>query len=158
MTQLQQLTANATPVEKKTFQAGSRSTCSRPRSTMVVPVRRRLRTKTPPAPPQRAPSMGLVRRRMGSKGPPPQPASQPSSRRDSGGALVQDQDKEEVIHLPDEVYQDPVAVKVQEAHQVIEEMEVRGDSGGDDDETFMGTDEDPNMPDIPNRSRLRRRR
>ena len=39
-------------------------------STMVVPVRRRLRTKTPPAAAQRVPSMGLVRRRMRSKGPP----------------------------------------------------------------------------------------
>ena len=48
-------------------------------STMVVPVRQRLRTKTPPAGAQRVPSMGVVRlrRRMRSKGPPPQPRSQP---------------------------------------------------------------------------------
>ena len=46
-------------------------------STMVVPVRRRLRTKTPPAAAQRVPSMGVVRRRIRSKGPPPQPRSQP---------------------------------------------------------------------------------
>ena len=38
---------------------------------MVVPVRRRLRTKTSPAAVQRVPSMGVVRRRMRSKGPPP---------------------------------------------------------------------------------------
>ena len=38
-------------------------------STMVVPVRKRLRTETPPAAAQRAPSMGLVRRRV-QKGPP----------------------------------------------------------------------------------------
>ena len=56
-------------------------------STMVVPVHRRLRAKTPPAAAQRVPSMGLVRRRIRSKGPPPQPPSQPLVRRDSGGAL-----------------------------------------------------------------------
>ena len=33
-------------------------------NTMVVPVRRRLRTKTPPATAQRVPSMGLVRRSL----------------------------------------------------------------------------------------------
>ena len=38
---------------------------------MVVPVRRRLRNKTPPAAAQRVPSVGLVRRRMRSKGLPP---------------------------------------------------------------------------------------
>ena len=52
-------------------------------STMVVPVRRQLRTKTPAAA-QRVPSMGLARRRMRSKGPPPQPPRQPLVRRDSG--------------------------------------------------------------------------
>ena len=36
-------------------------------STMVVPVRRRLQAKTPPAAAQRVPSMGLVQRRMRSK-------------------------------------------------------------------------------------------
>ena len=54
-------------------------------STMVVPVRRRLRTKTPPAAAQRVPSMGLVRRRMRSKGPPPQPQPQPHVPAGSGG-------------------------------------------------------------------------
>ena len=39
-------------------------------STMVVPVRRRLRTKTPPAAAQRIPGMGMVRRRMRSKSQP----------------------------------------------------------------------------------------
>ena len=38
---------------------------------MVVPVRRRLRTKTPPAAAQRVPSMGAVRRRRCSKVPGP---------------------------------------------------------------------------------------
>ena len=45
-------------------------------SAMVVPVRRRLRTKTPAAAVQRIPSMELVRRRVRSKGPPPQPKPQ----------------------------------------------------------------------------------
>ena len=44
-------------------------------SAMMVPVRRRLRTKTPPAAAQRFPSMGLARRRMRAKGPPPQATS-----------------------------------------------------------------------------------
>ena len=54
-------------------------------STMVVPVRRRLRTKTPPAATQRVPSMGLVRRRMRSKGPPPPASSQLPVPPGSGG-------------------------------------------------------------------------
>ena len=54
-------------------------------STMVVPARRRLRTKTPPAAAQRVPSMGLVRRRMRSKGPPPQAYSQLPVPPGSGG-------------------------------------------------------------------------
>ena len=42
-------------------------------NAMVLPVRRRLRTKTPPIAQQRVPSMEAVskRKRMGSKGPPP---------------------------------------------------------------------------------------
>ena len=51
------------------------------------PVWRRLRTKTPPAPAQRIPSMGLVRRRLRSKGPPPQPKPQHMVPRGSGGEL-----------------------------------------------------------------------
>ena len=54
-------------------------------STMVVPVRRRLRTKTPPAATQRVPSMGLVPRRMRSKGPPPPAYSQLPVPPSSGG-------------------------------------------------------------------------
>ena len=54
---------------------------------MVVPVRRRLQTKTPPAAAQRVPSMGLVRRRMRSKGPPSQPQPQPQVPAGSGGVL-----------------------------------------------------------------------
>ena len=54
-------------------------------STMVVPVRWRLRTKTPPAAAQRVPSMGQVRRRMRSKGPPPPEYSQLPAQPSSGG-------------------------------------------------------------------------
>ena len=54
-------------------------------NTMVVPVRRRLRNKTPPAAAQRVPSMGLVRRRMRSKGPPPPEYSQLPVPHGSGG-------------------------------------------------------------------------
>ena len=54
-------------------------------STMVVPVRRRLRTKTPPAAAQRVPSMGLVRRRQRSRGPPPPAYSQIPVPPSSGG-------------------------------------------------------------------------
>ena len=53
---------------------------------MVVPARRRLRTKTPPAAALRVPSMGVVRRRMRSKEPPPKPQPQPQAPADSGGA------------------------------------------------------------------------
>ena len=54
-------------------------------STMVVPVRRRLRTKTSPAAAQRVPSMGVVRRRMRSKGPPPPAYAQLPVPPSSGG-------------------------------------------------------------------------
>ena len=82
----------ATPVEKKTFpavaavahavpvqghppalslgaSAGNINLKARKKgsSTMVVPVRRRLRTKTSPAAVPLIPSMGLVRRRMPSR-------------------------------------------------------------------------------------------
>ena len=66
-------------------------------STMVVPVRRRLRTKTPPAAAQRVPSMGLVRRS-------PLRNLRPSLRYQEAQEEHQDQDtqEEEEIHL---VYQ-----------------------------------------------------
>ena len=54
-------------------------------STMAVPVRRRLRTETPPAAAQRAPSMGLVRRRMRSKGPPRCSGGVPGPSQPGGG-------------------------------------------------------------------------
>ena len=102
----------ATPVEKKTLKvvaavthegpapafhspgvslgasAGNMSLKSKNKgsSTMVVPVRRRLQAKTPPAAAQRVPSMGLVRRRTRLKGPPPQPQPQPQVPAGSGGA------------------------------------------------------------------------
>ena len=52
---------------------------------MVIPVRRRLRTKTPPAAAQRVPGMGAVRRRMRSKGPDPALRPQPRVPAGSGG-------------------------------------------------------------------------
>ena len=55
-------------------------------STMVIPARRRLRTKTPPAAAQRVPSMGAVRRRLRSKG--PDPALRPQSRVPAGSGGV----------------------------------------------------------------------
>ena len=55
-------------------------------STMALPVRRRLRTKTPPAAAQRVPSMGVVRRRMRSKG--PDPALQPQLQGPAGSGGV----------------------------------------------------------------------
>ena len=55
-------------------------------STMVVPVRRRLRKKTSPEAAQRVPSIGVVRRRMRSKGPPPPAYAQLPVPHGSGGA------------------------------------------------------------------------
>ena len=99
---------HATPVEKKTLTAvvavahaafhspglalgaaaGNLNLKSKNKgsSTMVVPVRRQLRTKTPPAAAQRVPGMGVVRRRMRSKG--PDPALQPQSRVPAGSGGV----------------------------------------------------------------------
>ena len=71
---------------------------------MFIPVRRRLRTKTPPVARKRVPSMGAVRRRMCSKGPRP-------------GLLQLHQRQEE-----DWIHHDYLFVKRQEGHQVEEEI------------------------------------
>ena len=52
---------------------------------MVVPVRRRLRTKTPPAAAQRVPSHGSSAKENENKGPPPQPCPQSQAPAGSGG-------------------------------------------------------------------------
>ena len=81
----------ATPVDKKTISLGASASNMNLRSknkgssTMVVPVRRRLRKKTSPEAAQRVPSMGVVRRRMRSKGPPPPAYAQLPVPRGSGG-------------------------------------------------------------------------
>ena len=85
-------------------------------STVVAPVRRRLRTKTPPAAAQRVPSMR-------SKGPPPQPQPQPLVHQGQEEYLVQHTQEEEEggTHLLMVAYpQDLLYVKLQEVHQEME--------------------------------------
>ena len=79
-------------------------------STMVVPMRRRLRKKTSPEAAQRVPSMGVVRRRMQSKGPPPPAYAQLPVPHGSG--RVQEQTIQAVApHLQILVLQLPTIVK-----------------------------------------------
>ena len=120
-------------------------------SAMVIPVRRRLRTKTPIAQ-QRIPSMRAMRRRMRSKGPPPKHAHyQPAQLQAPGGGLVPQpsggggppagggQGPGNSKHL----FSPPLR---QGFGGPPDGGGDGGDSGGDEGATPLGTDEDPPPP------------
>ena len=129
-------------------------------STMVVPVRRRLRAKTALAAAQRVPNMGLGRRRMRSKGPAPQPQPQPLAPSGSGGVPdpAQPGPQEEEIRLLVAAYQDLAIVHLHRRQDFLFTPGLPfqqapggppgdgGDSGGDEGETPQDTDQDSLQP------------
>ena len=108
-------------------------------STMVIPVRRRLRNKTPPAAAQRVPSMGLVRRGMRSKGSPPPEYAQLPVPSGSGGVPGADPpgggppppDQGPPVSLDRQAL--PPGLPLQSVHNPPDDGGDGHDSGGDSD-------------------------